>query len=392
MDHSASGRARRRSARLAGVILPLLLALAACSQATARPATTPEPIVPTRTPQSAHLTATEPSAFAPAISPTSSEPLIIPTLTAPMATAVNRIGVAGALADVETAAALGLRSGHFTFWRVWPELPAVPGLSTWQTVRLGQVDAAMQWPANRAVVAETIAANPGSFWLIGNEPDVIWQDNATALEYARAYHEIYTFIRERDPSARIGAGGIALPTPLRLAYLDEVLRVYHEEYGAPLPADLWSIHLFILREERDSWGIGIPPGMDETTGQLYEIEDHGDIELVKTYVQAFRGWMTVNGYADKPLAVTEFGILLPEDYGFPPEFVRNYLMETFDYFLTATGENGLADDGGRLVQYAFWYSLFDEGAYPTGNLYDARRGALMPLGEAYIDYVESLMP
>lgn len=392
MDHSASGRARRRSARLAGVILPLLLALAACSQATARPATTPEPIVPTRTPQPAHLTATEPSAFAPAISPTSSEPLIIPTLTAPMATAVNRIGVAGALADVETAAALGLRSGHFTFWRVWPELPVVPGLSTWQTVRLGQVDAAMQWPANRAVVAETIVANPGSFWLIGNEPDVIWQDNATAREYAQAYHEIYTFIRERDPSARIGAGGIALPTPLRLAYLDEVLRVYHEEYSAPLPADLWSIHLFILREERDSWGIGIPPGMDETTGQLYEIEDHGDIELVKTYVQAFRGWMTVNGYADKPLAVTEFGILLPEDYGFPPEFVRNYLMETFDYFLTATGENGLADDGGRLVQYAFWYSLFDEGAYPTGNLYDARRGALTPLGEAYIDYVESLLP
>lgn len=392
MDHSASGRARRRSARLAGVILPLLLALAACSQATARPATTPDPIVPTRTPQPAHLTATEPSAFAPAISPTSSEPLIIPTLTAPMATAVNRIGVAGALADVEPAASLGLRSGHFTFWRVWPELPVVPGLSTWQTVRLGQVDAAMQWPANRAVVAETIVANPGSFWLIGNEPDVIWQDNATAREYAQAYHEIYTFIRERDPSARIGAGGIALPTPLRLAYLDEVLRVYHEEYSAPLPADLWSIHLFILREERDSWGIGIPPGMDETTGQLYEIEDHGDIELVKTYVQAFRGWMTVNGYADKPLAVTEFGILLPEDYGFPPEFVRNYLMETFDYFLTATGENGLADDGGRLVQYAFWYSLFDEGAYPTGNLYDARRGALTPLGEAYIDYVESLLP
>ena len=159
-----------------------------------------------------------------------------------------------------------------------------------------------------------------------------------------------------------------------------------------MPADLWSIHLFILREERDSWGIDIPPGLDETTGQLYEIEDHGDIELVKTYVQAFRGWMAANGYADNPLAVTECGVLLPEDYGFPPEFVRNYLMETFDYFLSATGENGLASDGDRLVQYAFWYSLFDEGAYPTGNLYDARRGALTPLGEAYIDYVESLLP
>lgn len=90
--------------------------------------------------------------------------------------------------------------------------------------------------------------------------------------------------------------------------------------------------------------------------------------------------------------MTEFGILLPEDYGFPPEFVQNYMRQTYDYFLTATGEDGLAADDGRLVQYAFWYSLFDEGAYPTGNLYDARRGALTPLGEAFVRYIEELTP
>lgn len=305
---------------------------------------------------------------------------------------LSRIGLAGALADVEPSAMLGLRSGHFTFWRVWDELPAVPGLTTWQTVRLGQVSEDMRWPANREVVARTLAAHPGSHWLIGNEPDVIWQDNATPEEYARAYNEIYTFIKERDPSARVGAGGIALPTPLRLAWLDEVLRIYRETYGHDLPADLWSIHLFILREERDSWGIDIPPGMDATKGELYEIEDHGDVELVKQYVVAFRRWMAANGYTDRPLAVTEFGILLPEDFGFPPEFVQNYMRQTYDYFLTATGEDGLAADDGRLVQYAFWYSIFDEGAYPTGNLYDARRGALTPLGEAFVRYTEQLAP
>ena len=65
-------------------------------------------------------------------------------------------------------------------------------------------------------------------------------------------------------------------------------------------------------------------------------------------------------------------------------------METYEYFRTATGEHGLASDGGRLVQYAFWYSLHDEGAYPTGNLYDVERGVLTPLGEAYIRYVDEI--
>lgn len=381
---------RNRPQRLGiGLLLLAIGVLAGCSTADPVPTITPEPIVPTRTPSAQPAQATPP---APEPVPTATpEPLpALPTLTAGQAVALSRIGVAGAIPDVGPAAALGLRSGHFTFWRVWDELPPVPGLTTWQTVRFGQVDEGMRWPANQEVVARTLATHPGSYWLIGNEPDVIWQDNATAEEYARAYREIYTFIKERDPSAQVGAGGIALPTPLRLAYLDEVLRVYQELYGEPLPADLWSIHLFILREERDSWGIDIPPGMEADEGELYEIEDHGDIEIVKGYVEAFRDWMAANGYGDKPLAVTEFGILLPEDYGFPPEFVQDYMRQTYDYFLNATGDNGLAADDGRLVQYAFWYSIFDEGAYPTGNLYDARRGVLTPLGEAFIRYTEEL--
>ena len=380
--------------RLLAVSLALLILASAvgCAPAAIQPTPTPEPIVPTRTPQPSPDGIATAAATQPPARPTADVTPIIPTLTAGQSAALARIGVAGALEDIESAAVLGLRFSHFTFWRTWPELPPVPDLSVWQTVRLGQLEEAMQWPANRRAIAATIEAHPGSFWLIGNEPDVIWQDNATAAEYAGAYHDIYTYIRERDPSARIGAGGIALPTPLRLAYLDNVLRIYQEQYGEPLPADLWSVHLFILREEKDSWGIDIPPGMAATAGQLYEIEDHGDVELVKDYVTAFRDWMAANGYGDKPLAVTEFGILLPEDYGFSPAFVQNYLAETFTYFLTATGENGLAADGGRLVQYAFWYSLYDEGAYPTGNLYDARQGGLTPLGQAFIRFTDTLQP
>ncbi len=354
---------------------------------------TPEPLVPTRTPVAGAIAAASSPAIAPATTAAplaTSTPEAIPTLTAGEAAALDGIGIAGALDHVEPAARLGLRAGHFTFWRVSPEWPDAPGTAIWQTVRLGQIEEWAQWPAVQGEIERALREHPGGFWLIGNEPDVIWQDNATAEEYATAYHDIYTFIKERDPTAQVGAGGIALPTPLRLAYLDDVLAAYQARYGGPLPADLWAIHLFILREEAGSWGIDIPPGMEATAGELYEIADHGDLVLMQGYVVAFRDWLAANGYGDRPLAVTEFGLLFPEDYGFPPAFVQAYMTKAFDYFRTATGPAGLAADGGRLVQYAFWFSLYDDGDYRTGNLYDAERDVLTPLGEVYRDYVAGL--
>ncbi len=378
-----------RLGRLWAALVVLVVLIGCGSAAPSGGTSTPEPIVPTRTPQAAD----QPPTATPQPSPTAAPPTAaaLPALTAAQATAIAPIGVAGAREHVPPVLDLGLRFAQFTFWNVWDEPPDAPGVTTWQNVRFGLVPEEEQWPANREVVERTLAAHPGSFWLIANEPDVQWQDNLTAEEYAERYHELYTFIKERDPSARVGAGGIALPTPLRMAYLDAVLATYQERFGEPLPADLWSIHLFVLREEADSWGIGIPPGMDATAGELYGIEDHGDFELAKGYVESFRAWMAANGYGDKPLAVTEFGILLPEDYGFPPEFVQAYLIESYDYFRTATGENGLASDGGRLVQYAFWYSLYDPSAYMTGNLYDGAGGGLTPLGEVFKTYVQGLL-
>lgn len=353
------------------------------------PTFTPEPIVPTRTPAP---TTPEPTAT-PTVTPTATVPVtpVIPTLSAAEIEALEGFGVAGAVEDVAPAAAAGLRFSHQTSWRTQSEVPAVDGITWWQTVRLGQIGEAGQWPGVQDELAEVLRDRPGSFWLIGNEPDVRWQDNVTAERYAELYHDIYAFIKEHDPSAQVAAGGIALPTPLRLRYLDSVLAHYEATYGEPLPADLWHIHTFTLREELDSWGIGIPPGMAETSGMLYEIEDHGRVDLLMAHIQTFREWMAANGYAGAPLAVTEFGILLPEDYGFPIEFVGQYMREAFDFFRSATGENGPAADGGRLVQYWFWYSLYDAGAYPTGNLFDGARQEVTTLGTMYQDYIRELL-
>ncbi len=61
-------------------------------------------------------------------------------------------------------------------------------------------------------------ARPGHTWLIGNEPDVRWQDGATPEAYAAAYHTAYTTIMQADPTAQVGFAGLSQITPLRLAF------------------------------------------------------------------------------------------------------------------------------------------------------------------------------
>jgi hypothetical protein len=253
----------------------------------------------------------------------------------------------------------------------------------WQMVR---VSAQGTRPGLERVI-NLAASYPGGTWLIGNEPDVIWQDNTTPERYAEHYHTLYTAIKDADPSAQVSVGGISMVSALRLAYLERVLEFYLEQYDEPLPTDLWNIHVYILREQRDSWGVEIPPGIDVEEGALWEIADHGRIDLFEEQLRTFRSWMRERGYQDKPLAVTEYGILMPNSYGFPEHEVRQYLRETINRMLTLRDqETGYPADGFRLVQQWAWFSLaFD--LYPTGNLANLERKALTSLGEQYRDCV-----
>jgi len=81
------------------------------------------------------------------------------------------------------------------------------------------------------------------------------------------------------------------------------------------------------------------------------------------------------------------GIVHPEDFGFPPDVVRQFMLGAFDFLSTATGEHGDPEDDYHLFQYWFWYSVYDDGDYPTGNLYDAPRDELTYLGQAYRDFL-----
>ena len=238
-------------------------------------------------------------------------------------------------------------------------------------------------------IAAIARANPGSLWLVGNEPDVIWQDNVEPATYAQLYYDAYTVVKDADPTAQVAIGGVSQPTPLRLRYLDAVLRAYRQQLGVEMPIDVWNVHNFILREERGSWGVDIPPGLQDDQGILYETDDSGNLDTFRQQIVDFRQWMTQRGYQDTPLIVSEYGILMPADYGFPSERVEAFMTGTFDFFLTAADPAlGYPADDYRLVQSWCWYSLDDPADYPTGNLFNPQTEAITAVGEAWVRYVE----
>jgi hypothetical protein len=381
---------------------------------TAAPTPTPEPIIPTRTPEG--LVAADTAASAPTLSPTptpkneirasatavatlpaSPTPSQTTTAFAPAALATHpapmpanlraRFGVTAAENDVAPALNLGMNFGGYLNWKLHANPPRPQDVQFWQMIRLSEAG----HQPELAAIAQVADSQPGSFWVIGNEPDVPWQDNVTPQRYAEIYHDLYHFIKGRDPTALLVIGGVTQPSPLRLAYLDAILDSYQARYGTKMPIDVWNVHAFVLREERDSWGVGIPPGMSDELATAYEISDHDDIAIFEQNIINFRAWMAARGYQDRPLVVTEYGILLPNDYGFPPEAIAAFMTRSFDFFLTAANDTGYPADDNRLVQWWFWFSLYDYPDYPTSNLYDRPSGELTLLGRAYRDYVNVKM-
>jgi hypothetical protein len=148
--------------------------------------------------------------------------------------------------------------------------------------------------------------------------------------------------------------------------------------------------MYVLPEVRDEWGIGIPPGFDVRQGQIFSIEDHDRLDLFEQQIVTIRAWLSRHGYRDKPLVLTELGILMYAEYGFTPDRVVTYLRSTFDVLVSlADPEIGMPGDGGRMVQQWAWFSL-SYAPYPTSNLADLDRGRLTPVGEAYRDYALAL--
>jgi hypothetical protein len=341
---------------------------------------TPEPLIPTRT-------------LARQDSPTRGAVPADSATSTPRLTVAGKIdhwqgrsrwGIGAATAPVSRYDIAELSLGWYLDWRAQLAPPKPGGIEYVQMVRLksGDLD------PNEAMLATIALANPGSIWLIGNEPDVKWQDNVEPAAYAKLYQRAFSVIKRVDPTALVAIGGVSQPSDLRLRYLDQILEAYKQQYHQEMPVDVWNVHNFILREERGSWGVDIPPGMPDGSGMLYQVDDSGNLELFRRQAIGFRKWMAARGFQQRPLIVSEYGIPMPEDYGFPPERVSDFLVGTFDFFLMATDTgSGYPSDDFRLVQRWCWFSLDDMG-YPTGNLFDPANQQMTHLGRTWRAYVK----
>jgi hypothetical protein len=249
----------------------------------------------------------------------------------------------------------------------------------------------------RDEIAAAVRANPQSLWLIGNEMDRRdWpgggQDEMLPEVYARAYHDMYQLVKGIDPKARVAIGGVIQPTPLRLQYLTQVWNTYKALYGKNMPVDVWNVHNFILQEKMNDYGAGIPPGIQASEGVSYPDDElsHINRQIFDQQIRAFRAWMKARGEQNKPLIISEYGVL----YSHVAQIntaaaVQDFMVWTFDYFLTTRDCSlGYAADDCRLVQRWAWYSLDDPATEFNrfGPLFNFDTLQISSTGVRYRDY------
>jgi len=266
-----------------------------------------------------------------------------------------------------------------------------------------------------SVIAERATNNPGSLWIVGNEPDrESRQDDTYPEVYAQAYHEVYTALKAADPTAQVAVAGLVGFTPGRAQYFDIVWDTYLQVYGTALPADVWTIHPYVLWESGGS-GAHVALGTDPSLAIPYsrDCEDptsichaeHDDLVLFEEQIVRMREWMWRHGQQRKPLLVTEWGVLLPYEYEdgalfydengetFNPERVSAFMEASSEFFRTARDTTiGLPGDDYHMVQQWAWFAL------SIGTI-EARAGNLVEpdapyetteLGKAWQDYVATI--
>jgi len=288
-----------------------------------------------------------------------------------------------------------------------------------------------------------IAKNPGHYWIVGNEVDVnnLAQDNTMPDVYARAYHDAYQFIKNADPTAKVAIAGLSMMTPGRLQYLTIVWDTYRTLYGHDMPVDIWNMHLYIL-EERDpnmpqpqyangKIALGTDPALAKLTSwgdpqfcpafgaadiaandprpDVYCKSEHDSVRIFREQVTTMRQWMKDRGQQNKPLIISEFGLLyvyqqdeggtyfVQDEHGqtFTPQRVATFMRETVKFMEETKDPNlGYPADENRLVQQWLWYSIVTQPDWSGGssNLinYDTYAGlpagdtsALTPAGQVF---------
>ncbi len=153
-----------------------------------------------------------------------------------------------------------------------------------------------------AALAARASAQPGSVWLLGNEPNVPGQDNLDPGAFATWYHNATLAIRSVDPTATLVG-----PNPLNFDFTctacagytsghdwsDQFLAAYRNAYHEDPPIDVWGAHVYDV-----DWA---HPPLVHTQRSWDQLE-------------ATRTWLDADpALASKPIWLTEFGVIFGFD-------------------------------------------------------------------------------
>jgi hypothetical protein len=148
------------------------------------------------------------------------------------------------------------------------------------------------------VITAFARSHPGRAWMIGNEPNVPGQDDATPEAYARMFHDFYSALKAGDASAVV-VGPNVLNWDFTCdgcpgytsghAWVDGFRAAYRRAYGSEPPVDVWGVHAYDIDWQH------LP---------MVRI-DHAqnDLEALHDYLQS------IPEHAGKPIWLTEFGII-----------------------------------------------------------------------------------
>lgn len=322
------------------------------------------------------------------------------------------IGVNWAFGQVEDYDVAPMHFGWYSYWNI-SEHPARPnGIEYVQLINTRGLT-----PANIATasilrgISNTIPLNPGSTWIIGNEIEASYQGNHTPGDYARIFHYLYTYIKNRDANARIAIGGVTMFTQARQYWLDQMESTYKTLYGA-MPADvIWTIHEQIVGGNEaliSLWPVGIPSGAAPAEYHSWvcgQASGPDDFAQFKVHVNRMRAWMFSHGYRDRELWISEYGVLGGDQYNCTQKVIGAYVKQTMEWLNTATSATqGMPSDENRIVQRWLWYSMNDQPYTCTngvcqgfsGALFDRASpvypGAMTGVGRAFLEWVSNVTP
>lgn len=226
----------------------------------------------------------------------------------------------------------------------------------------------------------------GTVWIISNELqyDTFCTKNGVPLnpcraitpdEYAQKYKKYRDWVKQINPTYKTAIGFInAIEEVGRPYTLADFLDAYQARYGEPMPVDAFNLH---------AYGFGRSIDFDY---------------CFRPTIETYRQVMADYGYRDKPLVITEVGVLEGVYVGWIPEsYVLDFQIQAFDYLRTATSETtGMPSDGNRLVQRWAWFALTgwhpsDDHKWDKTALFDIDTKAITAVGQQYSDYVASLI-